>query len=130
MTRAPRTYGDRARHRAFEGLDVSTPTAGFYRMKLRSGGVYGAVKVWHGPPLDPVTGEELDRSWRWQATYDGQDIDLDRVWPACGREPISEAEYTRLIMQSTWARQNAPDSAYADHGRKIDRLSPDTPLPF
>lgn len=130
MTRATRTYGERAEHRTFEGLDVSTPTAGFYRMRLRSGGVYGAVRIWHGPPHDPVTGEEMDRSWRWQATFDGRDIDLDRVWPACGKEPVPESEYTRLLMQATWARENAPESAYADHRQKIDRLSKSTPLPF
>lgn len=130
MTRATRTYADHPGHRAYAGLDVSTPTAGFYRMKMRAGGVYGGVKVWYGPPLDPVTGDELDRGWRWQATFDGRAIDLDRVWPACGREPITEAEYARLIMQASWAREHAPGSAYADLGRKYDPLDANQPLSF
>lgn len=130
MTRALRTYGERQEHRRFEGLDVSTPTAGLYRYRLRSGAIYGAVRIWHGPPLDPVTGEELDRGWRWQATFNGEYIDLERVWPACGRMPIDQAEYDRLTRQAEWARDAAPDSAYADHRKKIDRLSLDTPLPF
>lgn len=130
MTRTHRTYADRTQHRRFEGLDVSRPTAGFYKMRLRSGGVFGAVKVWNGPPLDPVTGEELDRSWRWQALFDGAEIDIDRVWPNCGKTPVSEAEYTRLLTRAVWARKHAPDSAYADHSRKVDPLSLDTPLAF
>lgn len=130
MTRALRTYADRSEHRVFAGHDVSTPTAGLYRFKLRSGGVFGAVRIWHGPPHDPVTGEELDRGWRWQATFNDEQIDIDRVWPACGRTPIDQREYDRLTKQSSWAQQNAPDSAYADHRKKVDRLSLDTPLPF
>jgi hypothetical protein len=130
MSRELRVYGERGAHRRFEGLDVSTPTEGYYRYRLRSGAVYGGVRIWHGPPLDPVTGEELDRGWRWQATFNGEYIDLDRVWPACGRMPIDKAEHDRLARQSSWARDAAPGSAFANSTRKIDRLSLDEPLPF
>ena len=99
-------------------------------MKLTSGGVYGAVRIWHGQPPDPVTGELLDRSLRWQATFNGNPIDIDRVWPACGREPIDLKEAKRLIEQAEWAKECAPDSAYATPRARIDRLSRKTPLPF
>ena len=54
---------------------TDTPIPGFYRMRLRSGGQPVGVRVWFGPPADPVTGEELDRSWRWQATVFDRDED-------------------------------------------------------
>lgn len=130
MRRANRIYGEAQSPFVGTGFDVSTPTAGLYRFRLRSGAVYGAVRIWHGPPHDPVTGEELDRSWRWQAMFNDEQIDLDRVWPACGRMPIDKAEYDRLLRQTEWARGAAPNSAYADHRKTVDRLSLDTPLPF
>lgn len=129
-----RTYTDYTERRAVTtrvvGYNVSTPAAGHYRMRLTSGGVYGAVRIWYGQPPDPVTGELLDRSLRWQATFNNEPIDLDRVWPACGREPISPEEADRLINQATWAAKAAPQSAYANPKKKIDRLSRETPLPF
>jgi hypothetical protein len=111
-------------------VDVTTPQAGWYRFRLRSGGIRGAVRIWHGPPHDPVTGEELDRSWRWQAEYLGEPIDFDRCWPTCASEPITEIDYNRLCLRADWARNHAPDSAYADPSRKHDALSAQSPLPF
>jgi hypothetical protein len=104
--------------------------AGFFRFRLRAGSVIGGVKIWHGPPLDPITGEELDRSHRWQALFDDEPVDFDRVWPACTGSPITEAEYRALVARREWARQHAPDSAYAKPGKRIDPLSRATPLQF
>lgn len=115
---------------AREGVDVTTPVAGFYRMRLRSGGVRGGVRLYYGPPLDPVTGEELDRGWRWQAEFDGYEIEFERVWPQCTGDPITEQEYGGYCRRRRWAEQNAPDSAYADPMRKLDLLSSDEALPF
>lgn len=112
------------------GIDVESPVAGFYRFRLVSGGVRGAVKIWRGPPADPVTGEELDRSWRWQALFDGEPIDFDRVWPACAGDPITEAEYEQCCARKRWAEQHAPESAYANRTKRLDPLSSETPLPF
>jgi hypothetical protein len=134
MARRDRTaYADMAAarpQRTFAGHDVSRPVEGHFRFKLVSGSVYGGVRIWYGAPHDPVTGEELDRSWRWQATFDGEPVDLDRVWPACLDDPISEEEHANYLRRRQWARQHAPDSAYAERGRKIDLLSIDNPLPF
>ena len=111
-------------------VDVTTPVAGFYRFRMFSGSVRGGVKLWNGPPSDPVTGEILDRSWRWQAEFDGKPVDFSRVWPQCAGDPITEREYTHYVMRRAWARENAPDSAFAEVGRKVDLLSTDNPLPF
>lgn len=125
------TYADGGRAGQVAGsIDVSTPVAGFYRFRLGRDTVRGGVRIWFGPPHDPVTGEELDRSWRWQAEFDGEPIDFDRVWPACADEPLTEQEYRFLIERREWARKHAPNSAYAEVGRKHDPLSLQSPLPF
>lgn len=111
-------------------VDVTTPVAGFYRQRLGRDTVIGGVRLWFGPPHDPVTGEEMDRSWRWQAEFNGEPIEFDRVWPVCAGDPIIEDDYRRYCARVAWARQHAPDSAYAETGRRIDPLSTSTPLPF
>lgn len=129
MIRAHRTYSDRGEQtRSFEGLDVEKPVAGYYRMKLRSGGVFGVVRISYGPPADPITGEELDRSWRWMAHFNGELIEFERAWPACARMPATEQDYTLAIKRQDWARQNAPESAYADPRTPLNPL--DAPLTF
>lgn len=112
----------RAAPAGYQGFDPDTPIAGFYRARLRSGAVYVGVRIWFGPPKDPVTGEELDRSHRWQAEANGQYIDLERVWPRCADEPINASEYAYLMTRQRWAEDNAPDSAMADPTRRVDPL--------
>lgn len=131
MTRAHLNYAESRAEQAFEGLDVTTPAPGFFKIKLSRDTVLRAVRIWHGPPADPVTGELLDRSWRWQAELDdGALVDFDRVWPACAKDPITEVEWKRCKARTDWAREHAPNSAFAERGVKIDLLSRDTPLPF
>lgn len=129
------SYVDRGRAAApvivAGALDVSAPVAGHYLMRLRSGAVASGIRIWFGPPLDPVTGEELDRSWRWQAQGDdGQQLDLDEVWPMCGKTPISETDFNARRSRRAWAQKAAPDSSYANSRRKYDPLSMSEPLPF
>lgn len=131
VTRMPTDYTARTSATAVQGAaDVSQPVAGYFRMRLVSGGVLVGIRIWHGPPFDPDTGEEMDRSWRWQAMANGEPISFDRVWPACTGEPITYAEYDRLCARCHWAKQHAPDSAYADPTRRSDPLSTSHPLPF
>lgn len=114
------------------GVDVTTPQAGFWRFKLRSNGVMGGLRIWHGPPYDPETGEVLDRSWRWQAEFDGEPVDFDDVWPVCAKaeNEITESEYHNYVARRIWAQRNAPKSAFADPKRRYDPLSTSEPLPF
>ena len=111
-------------------VDVSEPVAGFYRGKLRGGSIVGGIRIWFGPPKDPVTGEVMDRSWRWQAEYDGEYVDFDLVWPKCADEQISEQMYREFIGRREWARKNAPNSAFAKVGKRYDPLDSSNPLPF
>lgn len=128
-----RAYSERREWQAPEGygIDVEQPIAGFFKVKLGRDTVLRAVHLTYGPPLDPVTGEVMDRSWRWMAYLDdGHLAPFDDIWPACARDPIDEAEWKRCKARVAWAREHAPDSAYAERGVKIDLLSRATPLPF
>lgn len=107
---------------------VDTPVEGYYRMRLRRGAHAVGIRIWNGPPLDPDTGEEMDRSWRWQATCNGRPIELERVWPQCMAEPISKEKHDRLAALQAWGEQRAPDSPQANPRKPIDHLT--SPLPF
>jgi hypothetical protein len=133
VSRAQRTYTDRREWvaPAGYGIDAGEPVAGFYKIKLGADTVACGVQLEFGPPRDPETGETMDRSWRWMATLDdGTLCEIDRVWPKCAADPISQVEFSNLCARREWARQHAPDSAYAKPGRKLDRLSPQTPMQF
>jgi hypothetical protein len=105
-----------------------TPIAGFYRLKLIRFGVPAGVRIWNGPPADPVTGEDLDRAPRWQAQCNGDPIDVERVWPQCARDPIDAAEYAHLAERQAWAKTHAPGSALAEPRRRADFLQ--MPIPW
>lgn len=132
MTRSATPYAERpVRQVVVHGaVDVSEPVAGFYRHRLRSGSVIGGVRIWFGQPVDPVTQETMDRSWRWQAILDdGSVAEFDDIWPACAGSPITEQQYRDLVARREWAKQNAPDSAYAQPGKRFDPLRSKV-LPF
>lgn len=117
--------------RADYGAVSDTPEAGFYLMRFGMGQIATALRIWHGPPHDPWTGEEMDRGWRWQAqAADGEMLEIDHVWPRCAKRPITEAEFDARKKRHAWAKQAAPESSYADRRRKYDPLSKHTPLPF
>ena len=123
MSRAALLYADRhASSRVFAGIDPDVPTAGFYRMRLRSGGVYVGVRIWHGLPIDPASGDEMDRAPGWNATINGAWASIDAVWPKCGGEPIDRAEHDHLCRQQAWGREHAPESAFADPTMRADPL--------
>lgn len=110
------------------GPRIDQPIAGYYRMTLRKGGHPVGIRIWHGQPLDPVTGEPMDRSLRWQATANNRPVDLDRVWPQCLRNPINRAEHDYLAAKQDWAERAAPETAIADPRRRVDLLT--APAPF
>lgn len=106
-------------------LSVSTPTAGFYRVKLARGAVWSPVKFWFGPPADPVTGEPLDRSPRWQALvrdqlWDGDPIEL---WTWCAGQPIGENEYEYLCAIHRHASVHDPTQPEAAPREAVNHLT-------
>lgn len=124
----PYASGSQWRTPAGYGVSPDTPVAGFYRARLRSGGMMVGIRIWYGAPHDPVTGDEMDRSHRWQAEANGRYIELDHVWPGCAGEPIDQAEHDHLKSLQDWAVNHAPASSMANPYRKADLLT--MPLPF
>jgi hypothetical protein len=109
-------------------FDPDLPVAGCYQVKLVRRGPPCALRIWFGPPLDPVTGEELDRAPLWLAALNGGPADALMAgwfWPECASRPISRQEHDRLVQRH---RTLAPRSAFYDPLRPIDPLK--TPVPF
>lgn len=128
MTRAHVSYSERGPIRHFDGFDPDQPTAGYYRMRLRTGGVFVGIRIWFGAPHDPLTGEEMDRSHRWQALANERPIDLARVWPKCAGMPVTAHEYAYLVAQQRWGEASAPGSPQANPTRRINPLTAPTPF--
>lgn len=123
MTRGRLDYSARQERVVATGFDADVPTPGFYRMRFVTGGVFVGVRIWFGPPHDPDTGEEMDRSHRWQAEANGSPIAVERVWPRCARDPVGPTEYAYLTSRQDWARTAQPDSSLADPSRRLDPLT-------
>lgn len=107
---------------------VSEPTAGHYRMRLVARGPWVPCKIWFGPPLDPLTGEELDRSPRWQAEVRGKPYDRDvlDLWTWCAGQPIGANEYLYLLAIHRHASAHEPDMPEAAPHEKINHLKTPT----
>ncbi|WP_374139447.1 hypothetical protein [Sphingomonas sp.] len=128
MTRARINYTDRVPAVAsVPGFNPDIPVAGHYRTRLRSGGVAVAIRIWFGPPIEPWTGEEMDRAPRWNATANGEWIEVSEVWPRCADEPISAAEAEHLTSLQRWGAEHG-HAALANPRKRLDPLS--TPLQF
>lgn len=105
------------------------PEAGCYKMKLVRNGPWCAIRIWYGAPPDPDNpGELLDRSHRWQASINGWDCSIERVWPYAAGKSIHAAEYAYLVALSKHAKEHAPEMAEADPSKPIDPLT--IPVPF
>jgi hypothetical protein len=99
-------------------FDADIPVAGCYKVKLVKGGPPCGLRLWYGSPVDPLTGEEMDRSPRWNATLNGREqVDPFRFWPACARDPISEADHLHICRLSATMDPNDP---YFDPRRPMD----------
>jgi hypothetical protein len=84
-----------------EGIETATiwpPVAGMYEIYRSDDERWHGVKIWFGAPIDPETGEELDRSPRWQATVDEEDTDIHNVWPTVWGRPLNEEQYYSMIL--------------------------------
>lgn len=105
----------------------------FYRARLVKDGPWIGVLAWFGPPIDPDVGDELDRSWRWQALVDGESVepnwhagrieDRAQFLAALGIRNIAAIdgdEYRYLAATRQWAASNDPDAPEANPRRRVD----------
>ncbi len=96
------------------------PVAGFYQMRLVRGGPLVPVRIWFGEPFDPCTGEWCERSHRWRAAIDGEQVSIWRAWPSCSGRPISEGDYRFMRAMSAHARTYEPGLPQANPLKPID----------
>lgn len=101
----------------------------FYRIKLVKDGPPVGLKYWYGQPLDPVTGEILDRSPRWIAEVNGKPADLAEIapWVVEGLgsevkgEEISADEYLYLTALHDYAINHDATAPEANIRTPVDR---------
>jgi hypothetical protein len=115
MNRADRVYADKP---------------GLYAITLAKNAPEVGCLVAYGPPIDPLTGETLDRSYRWSVWINGKEVhnspaQYDRL--LIGRV-ITEAYYRWLLADRAWARQHAPDSPEANPRQRVEKPTK-TPAP-
>jgi hypothetical protein len=89
----------------------------YWKARFGKGTPYVGVKTWYGPPI--VDGEELDRSYRWNALVrnettsravlfgDACPIEVDGL-TLRNLESITEADWKFLTEHSAWATVHAP----------------------
>lgn len=116
--------------------------AGYYEIqRWRSNKVPLPVRIWFGVPADPLTGEPLDRSPRWQIAVGGVLLDgdpviiggatfaeLSDVWPRCGRHPISADDHDYMVGRAAWAASHDPLDPYGSDSGRIDPITARLPM--
>lgn len=104
----------------------TTDAPQLYAIRLVSRGPRVACRLWYGPVIDPVTGEELDRGHHWQCLINGEHADAHDIAIFIGDEAyvkgemIDQAEHDYLVSVYKWALVNAPNSPEANPRRAID----------
>jgi hypothetical protein len=105
-------------------LRVDKPEAGFYWRRFVRGGPKIPVHIWFGAPLDPVTGEELERGHRWQARvrdlHQTDETDVLETWISCAGNPIPETEYNDMLSKIEHAETRDQRLPEYKPDRKID----------
>lgn len=108
-------------------IQPDQPQTGLFKRRLVKDGAWVPVKIWYGAPLDPDTGEELDRSPRWQALEgDRPSDDVPHTWLYSCDHPIDKAEYDYLMALGRYSVAHDPESPEARSHKPIDlhRLKP------
>ena len=83
MTRRPSKTGKYASRKGKpaaprgRSFDADEPVAGFYTTRLAKDGPPVALHFWQGPPLDPDTGEPLDRAPVWHCLMNGEPVEIN-----------------------------------------------------
>lgn len=115
---------------------------GYYQIeRWRRGKVPVPVRIWFGVPADPLTGEPLDRSPRWQVMVGGVLIgdepviiggvtisELADFWPQCARHPITVEDHDYMVGRAAWSVRHDPLDPYGSDSGRIDLMT--APLPM
>ena len=72
---------------------MNPPQEGYYKTRAWSRGPWVPARIYRPVPLDPDTGEVLDRYPRLQAEIDGTPASVDHVWERCQKIEREEWEW-------------------------------------
>ena len=113
---------------------VWPPIAGHYATRLVKDGPRVAVRIWYGAAV--IAGEEQDRGHDWRVEIDGRTdrweldadtgyrcrvaLELERAWPFCAKDKITEAEFRYLTAHAGWAREHSPNHPKANPRKAVD----------
>lgn len=116
---------------------------GYYLHKVGEGRVLVPIRIWFGPPTDPIDGSELDRAPRWQIEVNGIAFDDPRnppviagrpvddvasFWPRCAGSPTDAADYRYRVDRADYAEAHDAADPFARTGGKVDPMQ--SALPF
>jgi len=73
----------------------SIPREGYFKIRFKRGADWVPARIYRRMPIDPDTGEVMERSWMLTGEINGEIDDFRLVW-AWGRE-IEKDEYEWLI---------------------------------
>lgn len=99
---------------------IDRPQPGFYKTRLVRGGPWVAGRIYEIPPLDPDTGELLDRPVMLAGEIGGAEVQIDEAWLKLMGNPIGEAEYRYLSSVAQWAGAYDPNSPEANPRSAVD----------
>lgn len=99
---------------------VDQPVPGRYRRRLVKGGPWVPVLIFVPCPIDPYTGEQLDRSRRLLCLVGEDWADAWEQWTWVAGQPISRIDYDLMIAQAAWDRTYAPLSPGANPRLPVD----------
>lgn len=99
--------------------------AGYYKLRKTKGGVWVAAELIWGPPEDPITGEALDRSWRWWVKVNGRYDPKMNLYRVTNSPRITKAKHDSMVEVHNWAVENARALPEANPHRpvKLERMA-------
>ncbi len=110
-------------------MTYDSPQPGYFRLRLRRGGVASVAVITHNLPRDPSTGELLtERSRLWEVFIDGlpiarpsPDPQTAGVFSVWGQgTQISKAEHDAHVARAAWMREHRPDMPEANPTKRHD----------
>lgn len=123
--------------------DISRPTDGFYRFRrvrrqVKNGstqiGPWVPARIYLDPPVDPLTGEAMDRPPMLAAQVaDEEPIHdagtIQELWVRVAGQPVSAGIYRYMMEARAWALAYAPDAPEANDRSAVDlrRVAPILP---
>lgn len=107
---------------------MDQPVPGWYRRRLTKGGPYVGVVIFIGCPIDPWSGEPMQRSPLLRCWVNGEEENPIEQWTWVAGNRITQAEYDFLMADAAHATEYRPTAPRANPSRKIDLMEAELPF--